>query len=91
MQSNNHSYYPAVLSGGYVWVAPTNIPKKVAVAILKQNSSTGGVFTLTSTLAIGLCSGLGGARGPEKHGSTAGYWYHYHPLNYLNAHCWYIS
>lgn len=91
MQSNGHSYYPAVLSGNYVWVAPTDIPRKAALAIMKLNSSTAGVFTLTSNLSRSLCDSLGGAKGPEIHGSGSRYWYHYHGYSYLNAHCWYYN
>lgn len=90
MKSSKHTYYPAVLSGGKVLVAPVNIPRNIALAIMKFNSSSMGVFALTSTYARGLCSGLGGAIGPENHGSTEGYWYHYHGANYRHAHCWYF-
>lgn len=91
MQSSNHSYYPAVRSGNYILVAPTSIPKKVAIAIMKMNSDTAGVFALSYSLAFGLCDGLGGAKGPEQHGSGAGYWPHFHPKKYPDAHCWYIG
>lgn len=90
MEKKGHSYYPAVVSGGAVWVAPIDIPRKVALAIMKENSHTAGVFTVTGNLARSLCESLGGAKGPESHGSGGDYWYHYHGRNYLNAHCWYI-
>jgi len=89
MRNNGHQYYPAVLSGNYVWVAPIDIPRKVALAIMKKNSSSGGIFTATSNLSRSLCDSLGGAKGPEIHGSGSKYWWHYHGRNYMNAHCWY--
>lgn len=91
MKNNGHQYYPAVLSGSYVWVAPVDISRKVALAIMKINSSSAGIFTVTSNLARNLCESLGGAKGPEIHGSGSKYWWHYHGRSYMNAHCWYVA
>ena len=91
MKNNGHQYYPAVLSGSYVWVAPVDISRKVALAIMKINSSSAGIFTVTSNLARNLCDSLGGAKGPEIHGSGSKYWWHYHGRSYMNAHCWYVA
>ena len=90
MSRNGHKYYPAVLYGNYVWVAPIDIPRKMAVAIMKQNSSTVGVFSVTSNLARDLCSSLGGATPPECHGAPPKYLWHYHGYSYPHAHSWYI-
>lgn len=89
-EMQNNQYYPAVLSGNYVWVAPIDISRKVALAIMKKNSSSAGIFTVTSNLARSLCESLGGAKGPEIHGSGSKYWWHYHGRSYMNAHCWYV-
>lgn len=63
----------------------------VALAIMKINSSSAGIFTVTSNLARNLCDSLGGAKGPEIHGSGSKYWWHYHGRSYMNAHCWYVA
>jgi len=90
MNRNGHKYYPAILYGDFVWVAPIDIPRKMAVAILKQNSSSVGVFSVTGNLARDLCESLGGAIGPQSHGAPPKYLYHYHGRNYSHAHSWYI-
>ncbi len=91
MGKNKDQYYPAVLSGGVVWVAPVTISRKVALAIMKKNDSYVGVFAVSSKYARGLCDGLGGAEGPENHGAGSGYWSHYHGKSYRKAHCWFIG
>ena len=90
MNRNGDKYYPAMIYRNYVMVAPVNISRKVAVAILKENDSTVGVFSATGNLARDLCESLGGAIGPESHGSPPKYLYHYHGNNYTHSHSWYI-
>lgn len=90
MQRRNHYYYPAILYGGEVWVAPVEIDRNTALEILKFNSRVAGVFAITNSRARGLCDSLGGAIFDNSHGSGSGYWDHYHARNYRNAHCWFI-
>lgn len=89
MKNLKDVYYPAYLSGGYVWVYPVNIDINIAKAIMKLNSSKYGVFAINDFAAKGLCAKLGGAIGPESHGSGEGYWYHYHGASCDDAHCWF--
>lgn len=91
MRSQNHKYYPAVLSNNKVLVCPRNIERNIAIAIMSLNRRFFGVFALNSSYARGLCNSLGGARGPETHGSSEGYWYHYHGANFPLAHCWFFN
>lgn len=89
MKKNGHSYYPAYRSGGKILVCPVDIPRKAALAIMKQNSAYAGVFTISSSYARSLCQSLGGdVRHDVETGN--GYWSHYHSSNYPKAHCWYI-
>ena len=90
MDRNGDKYYPAMIYRNYVMVAPVNISRKVAVAILKENDSTVGVFSATGNLARDLCESLGGAIGPESHWSPPKYLYHYHGNNYTHSHSLYI-
>lgn len=90
MERNGHKYYPAMLMGGAVWVAPVDISRAEAIAIMKLNSSKVGVFAVSENYARGLCGALGGARYHQSHGAGSGYWQHYHGKNYEHAHCWYI-
>lgn len=91
MRSKGHKYYPAVRKNNNVFVAPKDIPRGAALAILKLNNSYKGVFTAQSNYASSLCNSLGGGiRGPEGEVSS-GYWMHYHSKNYPKAHCWFIN
>lgn len=92
MRPNGHTYYPAFRSGSQVLVAPVDIPRKAALAVMKKNDEYIGIFTIADNYASSLCTSLGGGiRGPETSGSSSGYWWHYHSNNYPKAHCWYIS
>ncbi|TYQ16479.1 UNVERIFIED_CONTAM: hypothetical protein Cloal_3020 [Acetivibrio alkalicellulosi] len=92
MKRKRIPYYPAMLGfDGNIYVAPIAIDRSIALAIMRLNSKTVGVFALSDSLARGLCSGLGGYLiGPEIHGAGSGYWYHYHSSQVRDAHCWYI-
>jgi len=92
MSKNKHTYYPAILSGGRVLVAPINIDIKTARSILKLNSSTVGVMAVTDFDAKRVSTQLGGLlrATPENHGVSSGYFYHYHGRLAPNAHCWII-
>lgn len=93
MTRNGHKYYPAFRSTklNTVLVAPIDIPRGAALAIMRMNSTYDGVFTIADNYARSLCESLGGVgRGPEGE-QKSGFWKHYHCKNYPEAHCWFIS
>lgn len=68
-----------------------DIPREVALAIMRLNSSRTGVFTIQNNYAQRLCQSLsGGVRGLEGE-IASGYCMQYHSRNYPSAHCWHIS
>lgn len=91
MQQNKIRYYPALRTKNAIFICPTEIDEKIAMAILILNNEYAGVFSLSETLAKNLCNKLGGITKPfpEIHGAS--YWFHYHAKRCPDAHCWFIS
>lgn len=91
MQQNKIRYYPALRTKNAIFICPTEIDEKIAMAILILNNEYAGVFALSDTLARNLCNKLGGATGPYIHGTGGSYWFHYHAKRCEKAHCWFID
>lgn len=91
MREQKHKYYPAYRTNKTILVAPVEISKTVATAIISKNHERWGVFAQTRSLAVQLCKNLGGAARDEHHESfyKQGYWPHVHPKDATNAHVWY--
>ena len=95
--NTRHHYFPAMLYGGAIWVAPTGISRSAALNIVGKNDRNRGVMALTSSQARSLATsaggggGGGGVRGPENHGAGSGFWPHFHAGNFPHAHIWFIS
>ena len=90
MERENHIYYPAMIIRDAVCVAPQEISRAQALAIMSLNNDKVGVMAVSSKYARGLCSTLGGAEGPEGD-AKGGYWYHYHGKVCRKAHCWFLG
>ena len=100
MTQKKIKHYPAIVdhNTGFVLVAPQEISRAAAIAILLLNSDKAGVFSLDDQHAEGLCKTLGGTTQPlsEVHNNgedyySGGYWPHYHPKKRSSAHSWFIG
>lgn len=87
-KQKTYKYFDAVLRNNKVFVG-NGISTNAAKGVMKLNSKTVGVFATSASYARGLCSSLGGYRFDTAHGSSSGYWDHYHCNLYPNAHCWF--
>jgi hypothetical protein len=83
---NKYQYYNAVLSNNAVYVG-NGISRSVALGVVSANNAKIGVFATSSSYARVICGAK--PRGPENHGSSSGYWYHYHNPTFSKTHVWY--
>ncbi len=89
-QKRLHKYYPALLYNGSVYVDTVHgMDSYAAKAICVLNNSQFGVWATSGSYARGLCGG-DNAISDTSHGSSEGYFYHYHHPNFRKFHCWYL-
>lgn len=88
-KQSEYKYYQAVIRTGSIYIG-NGISTPTAKSVMGRNSKTDGVFAVSAQYARGLCDSLGGYRFDPAHGSTSGFWDHYHCTIYPNAHCWYF-
>jgi len=89
-RQNTYKYFDAVLRNNKVFVG-NGISTNAAKGVMKLNSKTVGIFAISNSYARGLCASLGGTNFHTAHGSTSGFWDHYHCNLYPDAHCWFTD